>query len=141
MTTLRPVPPGTNGAISLLGTTVSLLGGTSLGVLFWTIDGRLRTDEGLGKWAVLGGLAGLGGSLLDSVLGSSLQRTYYDRNSRKILLHNPVVDKNREKENKREEKELEVVAGWDVLTNNQVNLISSAVVSGVMAWMAWSGVV
>lgn len=78
---------------------------------------------------------------MDSVLGSSLQRTYYDRNSRKILLHNPVVDKNREKENKREEKELEVVAGWDVLTNNQVNLISSAVVSGVMAWMAWSGVV
>ncbi|KAH8089025.1 integral membrane protein DUF92-domain-containing protein [Filobasidium floriforme] len=155
LTTLRPVPPGTNGAISLLGTTVSLIGGAGLGALFWALDGRTRSglQESWSKWMVLGGVAGLGGSLLDSVLGSTLQRTLYNTESRRILLHNPTTgvakQKNKEKKTTKEQvKEeveettsLEVIAGWDVLTNNQVNFISSATVSGVMAWMAWTGVV
>lgn len=156
LTTLRPVPPGTNGAISLLGTTVSLIGGAGLGAMFWALDGRTRSglQEGWGKWMVLGGVAGLGGSLLDSVLGSTLQRTLYNTESRRILLHNPTTGAAKQKEEKKSAKEqfkdgeeaeettsLEVIAGWDVLTNNQVNFISSATVSGVMAWMAWTGVV
>ncbi|KAG7529800.1 hypothetical protein FFLO_05387 [Filobasidium floriforme] len=148
LTTLRPVPPGTNGAISLLGTTVSLIGGAGLGALFWALDGRKRSglQEGWGKWMLLGGVAGLGGSLLDSVLGSTLQRTLYNTESRRILLHNPATGAGKKKNNTKgqaeeETRSLEVIAGWDVLTNNQVNFISSATVSGIMAWMAWSGVV
>jgi uncharacterized membrane protein len=146
LTTLRPVPPGTNGAISLLGTAVSLIGGAGLGAMFWALDGRTRSGEGWGKWMVLGGVAGLGGSLLDSVLGSTLQRTLYNTESRRILLHNPTTGAAKQKKNTKgqaeeEMRSLEVIAGWDVLTNNQVNFISSATVSGIMAWMAWSGVV
>lgn len=152
LTTLRPVPPGTNGAISLLGTGVSFIGGAGLGAMFWALDGRTRVGEGWAKWMVLGGVAGLGGSLLDSVLGSTLQRTLYNTESRRILLHNPTTGAGKkENETKGQLKDgeeveektrsLEVIAGWDVLTNNQVNFISSATVSGIMAWMAWSGVV
>jgi uncharacterized membrane protein len=34
ITTLRPVPPGTNGAMSLVGTAVSFLGGAVIGLSF-----------------------------------------------------------------------------------------------------------
>jgi uncharacterized membrane protein len=83
---------------------------------------------------------------LDSVLGSTLQRTLYNTESRRILLHNPTtgaaMKKNKTKGQAEDEtRSLEVIAGWDVLTNNQVNFISSATVSGIMAWMAWTGVV
>ena len=149
LTTLRPVPPGTNGAISARGTGVSLIGGAGLGALFWSLDGRTRLGESCGKWIVLGGLAGLGGSLLDSVLGSTLQRTYYNTETKRILLHNPANTRDHDdgKPDERDgqagsgsnARQLQVVAGWDVLTNNQVNFISSATVSGIMACLAWNG--
>jgi uncharacterized protein (TIGR00297 family) len=68
ITTLRPVPPGTEGAISLEGTLGGMLGGfvvaavgAALGLFSWPV-------------AALVGLAGLLGSLAESVVGTVAER-------------------------------------------------------------------
>ncbi len=68
VTTLRPVPPGTEGAVSLEGT----LGGL-LGAVIVAATGALL---GLSGWtaAALVALAGLLGSLAESVLGTVAER-------------------------------------------------------------------
>jgi uncharacterized protein (TIGR00297 family) len=75
ITSLRPVPPGTEGAISLEGTLGGLLGaaivaavGAALGVYLWSL-------------AALVALAGLLGSLAESVIGSVAEgRGWLDNN-------------------------------------------------------------
>jgi uncharacterized protein (TIGR00297 family) len=68
ITTLRPVPPGTEGAISLEGTLGGLLGGALVAAV-----GALG---GLYTWPVAGlvALAGLLGSLAESVIGTVAER-------------------------------------------------------------------
>lgn len=68
ITTLRPVPPGTEGAVSLEGTLGGLLGGL--------LVGGLGAALGLYGWqaALLVGAAGLLGSLAESVLGTVAER-------------------------------------------------------------------
>jgi uncharacterized protein (TIGR00297 family) len=68
ITTFRPVPPGTEGAVSLEGTLGGLLGG-----LLVAAAGALT---GLYSWpaALLVGIAGLLGSLAESVIGTVAER-------------------------------------------------------------------
>jgi uncharacterized membrane protein len=61
ITTMQPVAPGTDGAVSLAGTLASLLGGGLVGACAGA------SVHGL----VLGVAAGFGGSVLDSLLGAS----------------------------------------------------------------------
>jgi uncharacterized protein (TIGR00297 family) len=68
ITSFRPVPPGTEGAISLEGTLGGLLGavlvaavGAALGVYSWPLAGLVT-------------LAGLLGSLAESVIGTVAER-------------------------------------------------------------------
>jgi uncharacterized protein (TIGR00297 family) len=68
ITSLRPVPPGTEGAVSLEGTLGGLLGGM-LVALVGAAFGLYGLTE-----AVLVGLAGLVGSLAESVLGTVAER-------------------------------------------------------------------
>jgi uncharacterized protein (TIGR00297 family) len=63
VSTLQPVPAGTDGAISLFGTLASLVGGALVGSCTGTSVG-----------IVVGVAAGGAGSLLDSVLGSVIQQ-------------------------------------------------------------------
>ncbi|MBM5821552.1 MAG: TIGR00297 family protein [Cyanobacteria bacterium K_Offshore_surface_m2_011] len=69
ITSLRPVPPGTEGAISLEGTAASLLGSA----LMTLAMGALGV---IGGWplAALVGAVGLVATLAESVVGASLQR-------------------------------------------------------------------
>ena len=53
---------------------------------------------------------------LDSLLGATMQRTWYDKKRKKILTSKPGDG---------EMKGLKVVAGWDVLNNSQVSLSGS----------------
>jgi uncharacterized protein (TIGR00297 family) len=68
ITTLRPVPPGTEGAVSLEGTTAGLAGGA--------IVGAVGAAVGLYAWplAAVVAVAGLLGSLAESVLGTVAER-------------------------------------------------------------------
>lgn len=68
ITTLRPVPPGTEGAVSLEGTLGGLAGGALVAVV--------GAAAALYSWplAVLVALAGLLGSLAESVIGSLAER-------------------------------------------------------------------
>jgi uncharacterized protein (TIGR00297 family) len=68
ITSLRPVPPGTEGAVSLEGTLGGLVGG-----MIVAFTGTAFGLYGPGA-AVLVGLAGLLGSLAESVLGTVAER-------------------------------------------------------------------
>jgi uncharacterized protein (TIGR00297 family) len=68
ITTLRPVPPGTEGAVSLAGTLGGMLGGF--------VVAAVGAAGGLYSWPAAGvvGLAGLLGALAESVVGTVAER-------------------------------------------------------------------
>lgn len=152
ITTLRPVPPGTNGGVSFTGLMASLTGGLVVGICFvlsrYFFDGvmfstaaspllafpqrnvgLLATHLGCPRhqaWVVLAaGAAGLAGSLIDSLLGAVLQATYYD-SDRKLITSHFSVGSHR-------------ISGRDILSNNGVNFLSSlstAILTPVLAsWL------
>ncbi|GJN94216.1 hypothetical protein Rhopal_007290-T1 [Rhodotorula paludigena] len=138
LTTLRPCPRGTNGGISPWGTLVSLLGGLFIGtlaVVSLVLQGQRGACAGEGErtWWIevvaVAGAAGLGGSLLDSFFGATLQPTYFST-TRNLVVHSPTPA-----------HAGDVVtrvpgSGFDVLSNNGVNLVSAAAVAGAAGWWA-----
>ncbi len=83
ITTLRPVRRGTNGGVTLLGLSASILGGMFIGAVFyavaiisptlWILDGLQAAAVQQWRLIPLGLMAGLFGSVLDSLLGATLQ--------------------------------------------------------------------
>ncbi|KAJ7178906.1 integral membrane protein DUF92-domain-containing protein [Mycena filopes] len=129
ITTGKTVPPGTNGGVSVGGTLASLVGGLIMGCMMACCL-ILENSACRGSWFTVtrdlvmwGGLGGVGGSGIDSLLGATIQATRYD-DERKLVVEDGAKDK------------LKLVSGWDVLTNNQVNVVSSlscAIVIGLWA--------
>jgi uncharacterized membrane protein len=86
ITTLRPVRKGTNGGVTWLGLAASALGGAFVGAIFYAsalVSPTLLVLEGqqgvaVRQWLLIlmGLAAGLTGSLIDSVLGATLQVSY-----------------------------------------------------------------
>jgi uncharacterized membrane protein len=73
ITTGRVVAAGTSGGISMLGTLATLAGGAMIGIAAGLLPKGLL-------WSIalpLGLVSGLAGSLIDSLLGASLQRQGY----------------------------------------------------------------
>lgn len=122
--TLSPRPPrlitngrlvevGTSGAVSLLGTAVSLLGGLLIGLLAGLLVEHFTALE-----AVFVGMAsGLVGSLFDSFLGATVQQTYYCT----------FCQKETERKIHRCGQMTRPLRGWFWLNNDLVNLIASIV--------------
>ena len=69
ITTLRPVPPGTEGAISLEGSLASLVGSALMALLML----KLGLLQGGAAWLLVT-LVGLLATLLESLIGASLQQ-------------------------------------------------------------------
>ncbi|KAI8073249.1 integral membrane protein DUF92-domain-containing protein [Gongronella butleri] len=112
ITKLKKVPPGTNGGVSPLGLAASLGGGLLIGLvgaLSMALDRRCGTWD----WSLVlvGAAAGLGGSLIDSVLGATVQQTLYSKDKKRVVEH--------------KDASAEHVSGWNVLDNHQVNLVTS----------------
>ncbi|CAI5729241.1 unnamed protein product [Peronospora destructor] len=119
ITTLKRVPPGTNGGVSVLGLIVSALGGAFIGALYYVSS--LASGSAQLQVITLGLMTGLFGSVLDSVLGATVQATYFDQTSRKICNEMTNVDH---------------VCGVNWLSNEQVNVVSTLVttiISGAVA--------
>ncbi|KAF8639024.1 hypothetical protein AX17_001776 [Amanita inopinata Kibby_2008] len=114
ITNLKPVPPGTNGAISFGGTISSVVGGVVVGLVMGLSLVAENSFCGRGvlmECVMWGGYAGGIGSLIDSFMGATIQETLYSE-ERKVVVQ-------------RKGKGVKKVGGWNVLTNNQVNLLSS----------------
>ena len=116
ITTLKPVPPGTNGAISLMGTIASIVGGALVGVVTGITlileNAQCRREAGgylLFETIGWGIFSGLFGSLVDSLLGATVQQTRYSK-TKKVVLQDDSKD-----------VDVNVISGSNLLTNNQVS--------------------
>jgi uncharacterized membrane protein len=124
----RRVPVGTNGGMSLGGTIWSLVGGLLIGLLTVAMDTLSGIGPPLRLVAVTttyGGLCGLLGSLLDSILGATLQTTYYDADA-KLVYHEHDRDR---------PLSAQLICGIPLLSNEQVNFVSVALSSVLGGWI------
>jgi uncharacterized membrane protein len=129
VTTGRRVRRGTNGAVSPLGLAASAAGGLFAGLVFyaaalvsptlWVFEPQRAAAQSQWMLVPLGLAAGLGGSLLDSLLGATVQYSGYDRARRKVV-SNPGDT-------------VTTICGRPWLSNNQVNLTSASLTSAAAA--------
>lgn len=152
ITTLKPVPPGTNGGVSGAGLLAGIAGAAAIAVNCCLLLDVCAAAQGgevwlLAKVFVL--LTGLGtvGTLLDSLLGAVLQASVVDRRSGKIVegaggvkvltrssrgASQSSADGGSTGKGKSDPHESRVISsGRDILDNNQINLLMASVVSGL----------
>ncbi|XP_023321965.1 transmembrane protein 19 [Eurytemora carolleeae] len=91
ITSLRRVPRGTNGGISIPGLLLSFVGGLVIGVAYWlgvictSLGGDLARAPDQWKIILVGGIGGLLGSIIDSLLGASLQFSGIDEKTGRVV--------------------------------------------------------
>eukprot|EP00457_Paulinella_chromatophora_P009021 gb/GEZN01009072.1/.p1 GENE.gb/GEZN01009072.1/~~gb/GEZN01009072.1/.p1 ORF type:complete len:312 (+),score=51.49 gb/GEZN01009072.1/:46-981(+) len=136
ITTCRRIPPGTNGGISWLGAMASLLGGAFVGCVFaccaW-LEGVALLPMGGRQQALrlvlVGTAAGMLGSLLDSLLGATLQASYQNKTTGQVAGHGL----NKEAAHTQQYIHL---CGSDILSNEMVNVLSVCLTSPLVGWLA-----
>ncbi|KAL7530493.1 hypothetical protein ACHAXR_003521, partial [Thalassiosira sp. AJA248-18] len=139
----KKVPPGTNGGVSLVGLGASAAGGMLMGLLHGVFVSGGAASLLPSSWSsmmmfsaispaqfgrevlvltLVGFMGGFGGSLLDSLLGATIQATFYDNETKKIAKRSgPTTTK---------------VGGWGFLSNEMVNVVSTAMSALVAALVA-----
>ncbi len=128
ITTGKPVAPGTSGGVTWYGTVAALAGSAFIGVAaFVLIQGAALATRGTLLLSDLpliwiASLAGLVGSLFDSLLGATLQAMYWC----------DTCDKETERRVHTCGTHTQPLRGWPWLNNDAVNFVSS-VVGGLLA--------
>ncbi|CAE7737263.1 PGR, partial [Symbiodinium microadriaticum] len=115
---LRSVPPGTNGGMSALGTAASVAGGLFIGLIFYVASFALPSSPQISQLPMvwLGGVCGVLGSFFDSILGATVQATYYSKDRKCIVKKSDPEFKT--------DLSICLISGMDVLTNEEVNFVS-----------------
>lgn len=129
------VPKGTNGGVTLLGLIFSGVGGFICGLAYYVFTVICVDREILirspPQWPLLlvGTLAGLLGSVIDSLIGATLQFSGYDTSTGKI------VSKSR--------PGIIWICGSEILDNHSVNLVSTlitALVTPYFGRLIWASI-
>ena len=129
ITTWRTVPKGTNGGVTLIGTLCSIAGGLVVGIAYWisasfvillsndspnnSTSSKNVSPFSLYPYAIIGGFAGLVGSLIDSLLGATIQFSGYSEKLDKIV--SSPGDGVRH------------ISGLNIVNNHTVNFLSSLI--------------
>lgn len=123
ITTLQKVPKGTNGAISIVGTLFSILAGLTIGLSHY-ISILYFSESSLWAYAppqwpiiLFGAFSGFLGSVIDSLLGATLQFSGLNKDGQ-IVSHSSLA--------------VQHVSGINVLDNNSVNLITTVIMGLLM---------
>jgi len=123
----RQVPPGTSGGISLMGTLAAAAGAAAIPVttrLVWPTSFPANMERW--SFALIICAAGLIGSLVDSLLGATVQGIY----------NCPVCDKETEKHPKHTcGNKTVLIRGWKWMNNDVVNLACTG--SAAMIAFIW----
>jgi uncharacterized membrane protein len=133
------VPPGTNGGVTLLGLGAGAAGGLAMGMVQWVggcVSGEFlgglqpaagstaAACKGARFWLVLGTAAGVSGSLIDSLLGATLQYSGWCSKTNRVVAQAAPHVKH--------------ISGRPLLSNNQVNALAALLTStGCMAAVWW----
>ncbi len=109
--THRPIPQGTSGGVTWLGTTGSLMGAATLAAVGWGLQPQLLSPS---RWLIITAI-GFFAALVDSLLGATVQARYRDPATGEIT----------------EGHALHLAggalhSGWSWLDNNMVNLLCTA---------------
>lgn len=121
----RSVPPGTNGGVTWMGTIWSVVGGALCGLFTSAMDflSGISPLNAL-RLTLFGSLCGILGSFLDSVLGATLQATYWDT-ERKMVFHAGATVP----------KTAILLTGHDLLSNEQINFVSIVLTTLFGGWV------
>lgn len=129
------VPKGTNGGVTLLGLIVSALGGFICGLTYYIFTIICVSREVLirspPQWPLIliGTIAGLLGSIIDSIIGATVQFSGYERATGKIVSQS--------------KRGVVWISGAEILDNHSVNLMATlitALITPYFGRLIWANI-
>ncbi|NTU91529.1 MAG: DUF92 domain-containing protein [Chlorobiaceae bacterium] len=117
ITTLREVPVGTSGGVSIPGTSASFIGSLLICGSAALMNVGWINEVGILKSLLVIGIAGLFASLVDSFFGATFQAQYYDPIRDKVTerTHSTAADGSKVKN--------ELIKGYHFVNNDLVNTL------------------